>query len=384
MVYADALTSGWTNASPTGTSLTSTNPVRRGTNAISITSGTGKGLSLTCTARSLEGYAALAFWVNAGTSAPPPLQVGASRGGIALEAAPITVPATIGWQRVVVPFASFGISNITDLSGLRIESRVVNGATPGAFSLDDVELVGNDDFNASTTATVTLSNLSPTYDGAPKPVTATTNPRRPGPHHHLQRLHHRARQRRQLCGLRRRGRLGPHRLHHRHAGHFQGHRPDRVRQPLATGGWHAEKPRHHHHAPGPPRFLHLQRLRHRTQPGRHLCRRRDRHRPELSRQRQRHLRHPPARPRRHRHHRLGLEHRRKSDRRHHVRSAAQSQRHHGRIQHQHPAGELQPDHARQHRRQDHPHRQSANDPRGRFQPRQLVPPRPLQQPRPIL
>jgi sugar lactone lactonase YvrE len=176
MVYADALSSGWTNVSPTGTSLTSTHPVRRGTNAISITSGTGRGLSLTCTSRSLEGFAALAFWVNAGTSSSPPLQVGSSRGGIVLEAAPITVPATVGWQRIVVPFTSIGISNITDLTGLRIESRVVNGATPGAFSLDDLELVGNDDFNASTTATVTLGNLSPTYDGAAKPVTATTNP----------------------------------------------------------------------------------------------------------------------------------------------------------------------------------------------------------------
>ncbi len=176
MIYADTLSSGWTNVSPTGTSLTSTNPVRRGTNAISITSGTGKGLSLTCTARSLEGFAALAFWVNAGSSAPPPLQLGASRGGIPLEAAPISVPATIGWQRVVVPFASFGISNITDLTGLRIESRTVNGVTPGAFSLDDVELVGNDEYNGVSTATITLANLSQTYNGSPRPVTATTIP----------------------------------------------------------------------------------------------------------------------------------------------------------------------------------------------------------------
>jgi sugar lactone lactonase YvrE len=176
MIYADALASGWTNVSPTGTSLTSTNPVRRGTNAISITSGTGRGLSLTCTLRSLEGFAALAFWVNAGSSAPPPLQVGASRGGIPLEAAPITVPATIGWQRIVVPFTGIGISNITDLTGLRIESRVVNGVTPGAFSLDDVELVGNDEYNGVSTATITLANLSQTYNGSPRPVTATTIP----------------------------------------------------------------------------------------------------------------------------------------------------------------------------------------------------------------
>lgn len=176
LVFADALDAAWTNASPSGTSLASTDPVRRGTHAISIAAGSGKGLSLTCASRSLEGFAALAFWINAGTSPPPPLQVGASRGGIVLEAAPIPVPTTSGWQRVVVPFADLGLANITDLTGLRIESRVVNGVTPGAFSLDDVELVGNDEFNGISTATITLANLSQTYTGAPRTVTATTIP----------------------------------------------------------------------------------------------------------------------------------------------------------------------------------------------------------------
>ena len=74
------------------------------------------------------------------------------------------------------PFSNLGISNITDLSGLRIESRVVNGVTPGAFSLDDIEIVGNDEYNGVTTATITLTNLEQTYTGAPRPVTATTTP----------------------------------------------------------------------------------------------------------------------------------------------------------------------------------------------------------------
>jgi len=176
MIYTDALSSDWTDVSPSGTSLTSTNPLRRGTNAISIPSGSGKGLALTSSNRSLEGFAALAFWVNAGSANPPPLQVGVSRGGIALEAAPITVPATVGWQRVVVPFADLGLSNINDLSGLRIESRVVNGVAPGAFSLDDIELVGANDFSGTTTATITLSNLAQTYNDTPRPVTTTTTP----------------------------------------------------------------------------------------------------------------------------------------------------------------------------------------------------------------
>jgi sugar lactone lactonase YvrE len=178
MIYTDSLSDSWTNTSPTsptGTSLTSTNPTRRGTNAISIPSGTGKGVSLTCSSRSLEGYAALAFWITAATS-PPPLQVGIARGGITLEATPITIPTTPGWQRVVIPFSDMGISNINDLTGLRIESRVVNNITPAAFSLDDVELVGNDEYNGITTATISLTQLSQTFSGTPRPITAITTP----------------------------------------------------------------------------------------------------------------------------------------------------------------------------------------------------------------
>ncbi|MEY3896579.1 MAG: hypothetical protein RLZZ214_2099, partial [Verrucomicrobiota bacterium] len=177
LVFDDALNTGWTNASPTGTSLTSISPVYRGTNAISVASGTDKGVSLTSTTRTLRGYAAVSFWLHAGAASPPPLQIGISRGGIALEAIPITVPATVGWQRVVVPFSAIGISNIEDLTGLRVESRTVNSVTPGAFSLDDLTLVGADDFNGSSTnVTVTLSNLNPTYNGSPRPVTVATNP----------------------------------------------------------------------------------------------------------------------------------------------------------------------------------------------------------------
>lgn len=177
LVFDDALNSGWTNTSPTGTSLTSTNPVYRGTTAISVSSGSGRGVALTSTARSLRGYAAISFWVNSGATTPPPLQIGVSRGGIALDAIPISVPATVGWQRVVVPFSSIGISNIEDLTGLRVESRTVNSVTPVAFSLDDLTLVGADDFNGGpTNVTVTLSNLTPTYNGSPRAATVTTNP----------------------------------------------------------------------------------------------------------------------------------------------------------------------------------------------------------------
>ena len=170
VVYDDAVQNGWTNASIGGTSLFSTNPVYRGTSAISVPAGSGKGVSLICSNRSLQGLSALTFWIHAGAVAPPPLQIGVSRGGISLEAVPVTVPATIGWQRVVIPLAQIGIPNIDDLTGLRIESRTVNSVTPGAFSLDDITL------GETTNVTITLSNLSATYDTTPKPVTVTTTP----------------------------------------------------------------------------------------------------------------------------------------------------------------------------------------------------------------
>ena len=170
VIYDDSVQNGWTNASTGGTTLFSTSPVYRGTSAIAVPAGSGKGISLACSNRSLQGLAALTFWIHGGAVAPPPLQIGVSRGGIALEAVPVTVPANVGWQRVVIPLSSIGLATIDDLTGLRIESRTVNGITPGAFSLDDITL------GEPTNVTITLSNLSATYDTTPKPVTVTTIP----------------------------------------------------------------------------------------------------------------------------------------------------------------------------------------------------------------
>ena len=175
LVYTDSLQGGWVDASPADTSLSASAPVRRGTSAISVPAGSNKGASFTCSARSLQGIAALSFWVNAANSAP--LQVGGSRGGIALEAVPVATSPAPGWQRVVVPLSELGLAGIEDLTGIRIESRTVSGVTPGAFVIDDVVLVGTDDFATPPPAVaITISNLSATYDGTPKPVSVTTDP----------------------------------------------------------------------------------------------------------------------------------------------------------------------------------------------------------------
>ena len=175
VVYTDSLQSGWSDASPADTWLAASSPVRRGTSAISVPAGSNKGASFTCSARSLQGIAALSFWVNAGASTP--LQVGGSRGGIALEAVPVATSPATGWQRVVIPLSDLGLAGIEDLTGIRIESRTVSGVTPGAFAIDDVVLVGADDFATPPPAVaITISNLSATYDSTPKPVTVTTDP----------------------------------------------------------------------------------------------------------------------------------------------------------------------------------------------------------------
>lgn len=176
LIFDNVLASGWTNTSPAGTSLTSASPTRRGSAAISVSSGSNRAFSVTCAARSVEGFSAIAFWVRGSSGAPPPLQAGIARGGINLEAQPIPVGTSTDWQRVVVPLADVGADGITDLTGLRIESRTVNGVTPGAFSIDDVQLVGLLDADKPVSATITLSDLNQIYDGTAKSVTATTAP----------------------------------------------------------------------------------------------------------------------------------------------------------------------------------------------------------------
>jgi len=171
LVYTDSLQGGWSDASPADTSLAASAPVRRGTASISVPAGSNKGASFTCPARSLQGIAALSFWTNAGASTP--LQVGGSRGGIALEAVPVATAAAPGWQRVLVPLAELGLAGIDDLTGIRIESRGV----AGAFAIDDVVLVGATDFATPPPAVaLTISHLSATYDGTPKPVSVSTDP----------------------------------------------------------------------------------------------------------------------------------------------------------------------------------------------------------------
>ena len=173
-IYTDALQPGWTNASALGTNLSGSSVIRRGTAAIAVASGAGSAISLSCTSQSTNGYTAISFWLYAGGSVPPALQAGGARGGIRLESAPLTIAQTTGWQRIIVPLGSMGLANINDMTGLRIETT---GATPGVFYVDDIYLVGSNDYtNIQTPATVTLGNLSATYDGTQKTASVTTSP----------------------------------------------------------------------------------------------------------------------------------------------------------------------------------------------------------------
>jgi sugar lactone lactonase YvrE len=178
LVYGDALAGGWTNASTSGVSLTGNATVRRGTAAISIpanTANTTSTASFTTTARTTSGQAALSFWISGGNATvPPQVLVGGSRGGVTLESYAFTPPQANGWQRMVIPLSSLGLDSIDDLTGIRIGGRNVGGAYAAAFSIDDVALIGLDDYN--TVPQVTLSGLNANYDGSPKPVTVTTVP----------------------------------------------------------------------------------------------------------------------------------------------------------------------------------------------------------------
>lgn len=177
LIYDDAFAAGWSDASPAGTDIASLQPVRRGTRAISVPSGSGEGASFQCPPASTSGYAGLAFWIHGSTGSPPPIQIGGSRGGIPLEASPVSLQTVTGWQRVVVPLTDLGLARIDDLTGFRIESRTVNGTSPAAFSLDDIEWVGDHEFNGGNpVAGITLTGLNATHDGSPKAVSYTTTP----------------------------------------------------------------------------------------------------------------------------------------------------------------------------------------------------------------
>jgi sugar lactone lactonase YvrE len=177
LVYGDGLAAGWANASTSSVSLSSSATPRRGSAAISLpahTSTNTYAFSATTAAYSTVGQAALSFWVSSGTSAPPPLRVGASRGGVALEAYPVPTPTGTGWQRVLVPLADLGLDNIDDLTGLRIEAYAVNGVLPGAVQIDDIAFIGLTDFTTPTQ--IQFTGLSAAFDGLPKSAVVTTIP----------------------------------------------------------------------------------------------------------------------------------------------------------------------------------------------------------------
>ncbi len=177
VIYADSVLAGWNSVPASGVTVGSTALIRRGASAIAGSASAPRTITFTTPARSTSGYAALSFWLSSGASAPPPLQIGASRTGITLEAYPVSVAATPGWQRVVVPLSDLGLENIPDLTALRIESRTVGGVAPGAFAVDDVVLLGTNDFAAGPPAvTLSLASLTTDYDGNPKPLAVTTTP----------------------------------------------------------------------------------------------------------------------------------------------------------------------------------------------------------------
>jgi photosystem II stability/assembly factor-like uncharacterized protein len=173
-IYDDAPRNGWSNASEVDIHPASTSPVFSGSAAISIPAGTGKGIAFTTAPRSLKGFAAITFRIHGGVSSPPPaLNVGISRGGIPLETIPVSPPAATAWQRVIVPLANLGAAEIDDFTALRIQTN----SASGAFSIDDIQLAGADEFIGSpVNVSVALSGLDLEADGTPKAATVATTP----------------------------------------------------------------------------------------------------------------------------------------------------------------------------------------------------------------
>ena len=139
VIYADALTSGWTDQSwYTNSNLNTTSPVQSGSKSISVSyTDSWAGFYLKrSTGINTAGYKQIDFYVNGGTSGNQRLKVVANENGN--TGYEVTLPAN-SWKKVSIPLASLG--SPTNLTGLWWQDAAGTPQTP--FYLDYIVLVAN-------------------------------------------------------------------------------------------------------------------------------------------------------------------------------------------------------------------------------------------------
>jgi hypothetical protein len=135
VIYSGRFHNGWGDSWSYIPHYTTNNPVHSGSNSMAFVPSQSwdtwwlkAGTSVDTTI-----YTDVSFWLNGGATGGQNIMVGGELDGTALSGVSVTAP-TNSWKQVIVPLAALGISNKTNLSGLKFW----NSTQP--FFIDDLRL----------------------------------------------------------------------------------------------------------------------------------------------------------------------------------------------------------------------------------------------------
>ena len=144
MIYADALTNGWSNGSYNITlNYANPAPVHSGSYSISstITSAYG-GIVLNHAKMADTNFASISFSLNGGTSGGQRLQMCASLSTTnQIARYPLGAPIANTWQLYTVPLSALGVASVTNFTGFTIQDSA--GTAEATFYLDDIQLLSS-------------------------------------------------------------------------------------------------------------------------------------------------------------------------------------------------------------------------------------------------
>lgn len=152
-IYTDHLVNGFQDWSWAPKNMGSIAMVHSGTNSIAVTAnGLGDGIAFHQSAFNASLYNSLSFWANGGTNGGQILDVYVSLSDVDQSHYVLspTLPANT-WQQYVIPLATLGAANKTNLTKLTIQLSSGNKTT---FYIDDIQLTANP---APATVHVTLN-----------------------------------------------------------------------------------------------------------------------------------------------------------------------------------------------------------------------------------
>ena len=178
-IYTDQLNSGWQNWSWATVNFSSTAKVHSGKYSIAVT-GTGgyQALYLENADQSTQGYQAISFWINGGTTGGQLLMVKttlSNTSGIGYNLPPLKANT---WQQVIVPMPGVGAGSVNNFDGIWIEDR--SGNAQSTYYVDDFSLTSKatgvtsqtiysdalqNNWTNDSSASVSMTNTSSVHSG---------------------------------------------------------------------------------------------------------------------------------------------------------------------------------------------------------------------------